>query len=440
VVCVLVVLPAAAARAAGPATSAFSVQVSNFTDPGIVFPRGITGAPDGTLWFTNDRGDSIGRITTGGVISMYKSPVSLGNPSQILPGLDGTMWFIIQNGPGGVTIGRIGMDGSFLGGYGPQPAGAYASGIAPAPDNAMWVTTSKGIVRVDANGNGTTYTDPSLTNSAGGIALGPDGALWFANPGGNSIGRINTSGVFSNYTDPSIKNPQQITTGPDGALWFTNFTGNSIGRITTSGSITNFTDPSISGPAGIVTGKDGALWFTNSIGNSIGRITTSGVVTSYTDPTINRPIALTVGPDGALWFANENGNSIGRLQVIPATTPQGPIVIPTKQTPLKKPPPPPKAAPPKYGLIKKVQTTPTKDSLQVVFVFSKEPLSTAKIRAAWYYNNKSIGVAPKSRGYTISTRLKSGSALPAGYWRCALEIKLESDSWHTIKEARILLH
>jgi streptogramin lyase len=30
-----------------------------------------------------------------------------------------------------------------------------------------------------------------------------------------------------------IDDPQGITTGPDGALWFTNYDGNSIGRITT---------------------------------------------------------------------------------------------------------------------------------------------------------------------------------------------------------------
>ena len=54
------------------------------------------------------------------------------------------------------------------------------------------------------------------------ITTGPDGALWFTNAGNNSIGRITTAGVVTNYTGTGIDEPTSITTGPDGALWFTN--------------------------------------------------------------------------------------------------------------------------------------------------------------------------------------------------------------------------
>jgi hypothetical protein len=65
-------------------------------------------------------------------------------------------------------------------------------------------------------------------------------------------------------------------TGSDGALWFVNNTGNSIGRITMSGTITKYTSATISGPIWIAAGSDGALWFTNNTGGtSIGRITTN---------------------------------------------------------------------------------------------------------------------------------------------------------------------
>lgn len=44
-------------------------------------------------------------------------------------------------------------------------------------------------------------------------------------------------------------------TGPDGALWYTNFIGNSIGRITTSGHVKSaFHAPSIRRPSGIAAG------------------------------------------------------------------------------------------------------------------------------------------------------------------------------------------
>ena len=91
-----------------------------------------------------------------------------------------------------------------------------------------------------------------------------DGALWFTNFHNNSIGQITTTGTVTIYTDPEIDEPLGITSGPDGALWFANYGGNgSIGRITTTGTVTTYTSPGISNPREITVGPDGALWFTN---------------------------------------------------------------------------------------------------------------------------------------------------------------------------------
>jgi virginiamycin B lyase len=199
-------------------------------------------------------------------------------------------------------------------------------GITTGPDGALWFTDpgNNSIGRITTSGTVTSYTGPGISQPDG-ITTGPDGALWFTNRGNNSIGRITTSGTVTSYTDPGINGPLMITTGPDGALWFTNngplTIGNNgdsaIGRITTAGTVTMYTDPSIVNPAGITAGPDGALWFTDYYPNhTIGRITTSGTVTSYTDPSIRTPIWITAGADGALWFTNGvvgGGNSIGRI-------------------------------------------------------------------------------------------------------------------------------
>jgi virginiamycin B lyase len=125
------------------------------------------------------------------------------------------------------------------------------------------------------------------------ITTGPGGALWIATEtatktGKGSIERIvpnkktSSTGKVTVYTNAGIDQPAGITVGPDGALWFTNYAGNSIGRITTAGTVTIYTGKGVDAPAGITTGPDGALWFTNSGNNSIGRITTGGKVTTYT--------------------------------------------------------------------------------------------------------------------------------------------------------------
>jgi virginiamycin B lyase len=65
-----------------------------------------------------------------------------------------------------------------------------------------------------------------------------------------------------------------IASGHDGALWFTASEPNQIGRITTSGQFTEFAVPTDqSGVDDIVAASDGALWFTESAVHQIGRIT-----------------------------------------------------------------------------------------------------------------------------------------------------------------------
>src|SRR5215467_12389655 len=103
-------------------------------------------------------------------------------------------------------------------------------------------------------------------------------------------------GQFKTY--PGISDPWWVATGPDGALWFTNPGNNSVGRITTAGKVTTYTGTGINAPHGITAGPDGALWFTNNGGNSIGRITTAGKVTTYTGTGISSPEGITAGPAG----------------------------------------------------------------------------------------------------------------------------------------------
>ena len=186
--------------------------------------------------------------------------------------------------------------------------------LAAGPDGALWFTNpgNDTIGRITTGGTVTSYSDAGISGPDG-ITAGPDGALWFTNDGSHTIGRITTGGAVTTYGDPSIDDPYAITAGPDGALWFTNHGTSSIGRITTGGVITAYRSPGISGPDLITAGPDGALWFTNFESNTIGRITTSGAFSSYADPGISGPQGIAAGPDGALWFTNLIGSTIGRI-------------------------------------------------------------------------------------------------------------------------------
>jgi streptogramin lyase len=92
--------------------------------------------------------------------------------------------------------------------------------------------------------------------------------------------------------------PEEGQSGPDGNLWFTEYSANSIGRMTTAGVVTEFPLPSGgSFPYAITAGPDGNVWFTEAAGNAIGKITPAGVITEYPIPTGGSgPSDISVGP------------------------------------------------------------------------------------------------------------------------------------------------
>ena len=280
-------------------------------------------------WFTNRFNNTIGRITTSGVVSHYSDP-SISSPNAIAAGPGGALWFANF---GNNTIGRITTSGVVS--HYSDPGISSPNGIAAGPDGALWFTNgfpngdNSSIGRITTSGVVTNYRGAGI-NEPLGIVAGPDGALWFTNGNNSSIGRITTSGVVTNYRGAGINEPLGIVAGPDSALWFTNGNNNTIGRISTSGAVSDYSAPSDGFPIGIAAGPDGALWFTNfsnisppcSSCKSIGRITTSGAATIYSDPsdTANSPFGMAAGPDGAVWFTNGNPNfpaTIGRIQVPP---------------------------------------------------------------------------------------------------------------------------
>src|SRR5207245_11434516 len=74
-------------------------------------PDSITVGPDGNLWFTEDSGNKIGRITPAGVITEFPLPPNLNcppnginSPLGITAGPDGNLWFTESYGH---KVGRI---------------------------------------------------------------------------------------------------------------------------------------------------------------------------------------------------------------------------------------------------------------------------------------------------------------------------------------------
>ena len=123
----------------------------------------------------------------------------------------------------------------------------------------------------------------------------------------------------------------------------------------------------------------------------------------------------------------------------PPPSPPEPPKPPPTPTPPKPPPPQPRKPPSKYGVVASASIKRIKDGLQATYVFRTLPLPRSQLQAVWYYNNKPVGSAPKTRRQRITSFARSKAALPPGWWRCALRVKIPGGGWKTVKEARIRL-
>jgi streptogramin lyase len=278
-------------------------------------PAGITTGPDANVWFTEENGDKIGRITPGGAITEFPLP-SGSHPTEITPAPppEQALYFTES---GTNSIGRITTAGAIT----RRSVGGSPDGITTGPDGNLWFTepTQNRIGRIPPVSGTHTYFSGGLSEP-GDITAGPDGRLWFTQsaaggPGGR-IGAITPgSSTFSHFPSPSggLSDPSGITSSA-GAIWFTEAGAGTVRRVDTAGVI-GAPIPVGPAPSAIATGADAALWFTEEGAGKIGRVTASGVLTN--EFPVSRPDAapagITAGPDGALWYTEQAGNAIGRI-------------------------------------------------------------------------------------------------------------------------------
>jgi streptogramin lyase len=277
-------------------------------------PLAIVAGPDGSLWFTQESIDRIGRLTPAGAYTSFETPVhdvDLGGPWGITIGPEGAVWFTL--GAYG-SVARLNPDGPVT----ELPAalpGSATGDIVLGPDGKLWFTMDAGAIgRVEPDHTITTFLVGEGTVPVG-LTAGPDGNVWFTQTGAQRIGRITPAGKMDHFQLEPDASVFGITAGPDGALWFPQSNGSigSMGRITTSGQLTRYELPNSVEPRWIVVGPDGHLWFTDVGSRAVGRMKLNGEVAWFQLPSSSHtPLGITSGPDGNIWFTEVPGR-VARL-------------------------------------------------------------------------------------------------------------------------------
>ncbi|HEY2478884.1 MAG TPA: hypothetical protein VGI17_09130 [Solirubrobacterales bacterium] len=288
-------------------------------------------APEyGPAW-TGPRGETIGRVDAEGAVGEFSTP-GLEDP---VIGPSGELWASGSStdaaGKGVVVIARIsatgGTERAFAVGHGRR-----VESMVVAPDAIWFVRVPAGhrerIERLSTTDGGVRRFPLARYCETRGMALAPDGSLWFtegcegtgSRGGVSSIARIGAGGKIHRHRLPRGEFPESIAIGPAGTVWFGASNGglqrSRIGRISPSGRRSEYRIRH-GDPRSIAVDGEGRVWYPSTLRGStvhgLGSIGPSGRPGRpiCADPACDlAPSDLTTGPDGSLWYA------LGRFQKI----------------------------------------------------------------------------------------------------------------------------
>lgn len=180
--------------------------ITEYPAPGVAAGQ-ITTGPDGNLWFTSGGQSIIGKITTSGAITTYPLPPQCQEGSGddgIVSGPDGNIWAkgYCFTGPHTAfyALYKISPAGSVavIPSPGEPPGNDTFGAIAVGPDKQIWLTdqTQHGLLEFEIAKQKFSKL-ASFPDSAGvsmGLAIGPDGDVWFTGNGALPLG--NYVGVY----------------------------------------------------------------------------------------------------------------------------------------------------------------------------------------------------------------------------------------------------
>jgi virginiamycin B lyase len=244
-------------------------------------PLAAATGPDGAIWLVETAFGAIDHLTSAGVLTSVPLPIRAAGPVEIASGPGGALWVTnIETG----AIAEI------------TTAGEVTEHLVPGPSFGSF-------------GSAEPY----------GITVGPDGALWFTAEHLGAIGRITASGEMQSFAIPAAPGtfqggvgapaPRNITVGPEGALWFTDPGTNSIGRVS-GGQVTEYPIPGGEvGPTQIVS-FGGELWFTEETAIALGSVNPTAPPMATPEP--QRPSISSVQVASAL-SVNGGSAKIGSL-------------------------------------------------------------------------------------------------------------------------------
>src|SRR5579862_410402 len=162
-------------------------------------PYQIVAGPDGAMWFTEEGGSAIGRIDERGAVRQFPLLSNNAQPEGIALGPDGALYVAENEGPSqyDTHLARVSADGHVREW---NDNNMMPQGVAAGAHGRMWFTQGcGGLAVLSKNGKMQQFPLQGVPSETNAIVEGPDGAMWFAEDGTATIGRIDASGAIAQY-------------------------------------------------------------------------------------------------------------------------------------------------------------------------------------------------------------------------------------------------
>jgi len=331
------VIGAAIRTVAGNGVAVFGGDNGPATQAGLNSPHGITVAPDGSLYFTDQFNHRVRRIAPNGVITTIAgngiagfsgdgnlaTQARLNFPSGVAVAPDGSIYFADTNNS---RIRRVGSDGI--------------------------ISTVAGNGGEDFSGDGGSATQARLFDPSA-VAVAPEGSLYIADRFNGRIRRVGPDGIIrtvagnGNFghlgdggpaTQAQLGFVEDVAVGPDGSFYIAD--EDRVRRVTPDGIINTVYNLSVlvrdgvtvlpaaaTRPAGVTVAPDGSLYIADHNWNVI-RLTVDGISVraagkstfAYSGdggPAIQaglvNTVAVAVAPDGSFYIADKFNHRIRRV-------------------------------------------------------------------------------------------------------------------------------
>jgi len=267
-------------------------------------PIAIAAGTDGSIWFTIDHADAIGRVRDGRIERLPTSSRNI-EPLGLAVAADGSAWYTDLAARAIARISSVGEIERFV----LDTPITRLGRLAIAPDGAAWFAdqTGYGMTRLK-DGVFIRHRIDSARGGPYGVAVTADGAIWATLQNGNQLLHLAADGISKTFDLPrGGAVPTDVAVGSDGSVWFLQFRANRIGRF--KDGVFSDVEPGKenAGLSGLAVAPNGDVWFGMLRRASLGRLRGGHVAVFALPRDTARPFSVTVDRDGNVWYADISG-------------------------------------------------------------------------------------------------------------------------------------